>query len=101
MTEAQAHQFVARWNRIIFPRRVRTEAETIREVRFRLLFFTSITFLFAIGLGLFLIFSRQIFPVIVPEILHFCLSIFGIWNIFLLRQARYILDQSQIANRKS
>ncbi|HZF00971.1 MAG TPA: hypothetical protein VE344_03650 [Methylomirabilota bacterium] len=102
MTETQAHEFVARWNRIIFPRRVRTEAETIREVRRRLFIVMFFTFL--------LVFISLWISIRIPQIgskmslagiFNFLLFSFSIWQILRLRQARRVLDQSQTVNRES
>jgi hypothetical protein len=102
MTEAQAQQFVARWNRMIFPRRVRTEIETIREVRRRLFLVMFFTFLLV---SMFLWISIRI-PQIggkmsIAVVFNFSIFAFSVWQTLRLRQARRILDQSQIVNQKS
>jgi hypothetical protein len=102
MTETEAHAFVARWNRIIFPRRARTEIETIREVRWRLFLVMFFTFLLV---SMFLCISIRI-PQIsgkmsIAGVFNFSLFVFSVWQILRLRQARRVLDQSQIVNQKS
>jgi hypothetical protein len=105
MTEAQAHKFVTWWKQRIRPRRIRTNEETVRELMFRLKIFTPITFLAVIGLAWFLACSHDSFhhllPVVIAVMLNYCVLIFEVLNIFLLRQAHRILCQSQIANPKS
>ena len=105
MTEAQAHKFVIWWKQRIHPRRIRTNEETIRELMFRLKILTPITFLIVIGLAWFLACSHEPFnhllPVITAAILNYFVLILEVLNIFLVRQARRILCQSQIVNPKS
>jgi len=100
MTKAQAHRFVERWNRIIRPRVIRTPEETIRVALFRLQIVVPIISLFTIGLLCYMAVSHKIFPVFNVAILDYSVSIFGIWNIIRLRQARRVLE-SPIANRQS
>jgi hypothetical protein len=102
MTETEAHAFVARWNRIILPRRMRTEYETIREVRQRLLIVMIGTFLLvSISLWISIRFPQIIGKMSIAGVFNFSLFAFSIWQILRLRQARRVLDQSQIVNPKS
>jgi hypothetical protein len=96
MTEEKAHQFVAHWNDIIFPGRVKTEDEIFRAVARRLLLVKIITIPYLIISFWMLVRSPQKMTGFMWVLEFFILSMFSfaVWQSLRLRQARRLLDKS-------
>ena len=98
MTEAQAHQFVARWRRVLVLWKARTEAEAIRDLRWS--FFGGMIVSVCMFAGVAPEIGKSEFALVLALI---GILMFGVSLLFLLhlRQVCRSLDQSQIVNRKS
>jgi hypothetical protein len=98
MTEAQAHEFIARWSRRMITWRARNEAGRLRDLE------RSFTGLMAGGFLITIIVfphTRESFwqtPAVIWGLFQFSFSFVMVLK---LRQARHALDKSQIVNHKS
>jgi hypothetical protein len=103
MTEVEAHEFIARWNCFLIPRKTRTEAEAIRVMDQ----YCRIVFILGpLLLGIFIVcfFSLQPRFLIIDFILLLILGladVFVLWSHSRLKEVRRVLGYSQIVNRKS
>jgi|SRR5208283_2831674 hypothetical protein len=97
MTAAQAHEFVARWNCILIPKKARTETETIRALNLYFGPVTAITFAACI---FFLQRGSDVFHLAVA-LLFGLTATRKLWLWFRIKEVRRALEQSQIGNRKS
>jgi hypothetical protein len=92
MTEAQAHKFIERWERIAFPQRWRakTEIQSIRRLE---------SLFLGLGCGAIGVILTS-FGDFIGELFGVTLLIFSLILFLRSRKACQVLDQSQITNPK-